>query len=98
MLGIDASHFATYDVLGFGVWILMILMLIGLILWFARSVVENIVKMGRWVRRSDYDALMRENERLRDSLVDAREENEFLRKLYRELPSSREEDEGRNAA
>ena len=97
MLGIDASHFATYDVLGFGVWILMILMLSGLILWFARSVVENIVKMGRWVRRSDYDALMRENERLRDSLTDVQEENDYLRKLYRDLPS-RVDDEGRNAA
>ena len=97
MLGIDASHFATYDVLGFGVWILMILMLIGLIVWFARSVVENIVKMGRWVRRSDYDALMRENERLRDSLTDVQEENDYLWKLYRDLPS-RVDDEGRNAA
>ena len=97
MLGIDASHFATYDVLGFGVWILMILMLIGLILWFARSVVENIVKMGRWVRRSDYDALMRENERLRDSLTDVQEENDYLRKLYRDLPP-RVDDEGRSAA
>ena len=97
MLGIDASHFATYDVLGFGVWILMILMLIGLIVWFARSVVENIVKMGRWVRRSDYDALMRENERLRDSLTDVQQENDYLRKLYRDLPR-RVDDEGRNAA
>ena len=97
MLGIDASHFATYDVLGFGVWILMILMLIGLIVWFARSVVENIVKMGRWVRRSDYDALMRENERLRDSLTDVQLENDYLRKLYRNLPR-RVDDEGRNAA
>ena len=97
MLGIDASHFATYDVLGFGVWILMILMLIGLIVWFARSIVENIVKMGRWVRRSDYDALMRENERLRDSLTDVQEENDYLRKLYRDLPS-RVDNEGRNAA
>ncbi len=97
MLGIDASHFATYDVLGFGVWILMILMLIGLIVWFARSVVENIVKMGRWVRRSDYDALMRENERLRDSLVDVQQENDYLRKIYRDLPP-RADEEGRNAA
>jgi len=97
MLGIDASHFATYDVLGFGVWILMILMLLGLIVWFARSVVENIAKMGRWAHRSDYDALMRENERLRDSLTDVQEENYYLRKLYRDLPP-RVDDEGRNAA
>jgi hypothetical protein len=97
MLGIDSSHFATYDVFGFGVWILMIVMLIGLTVWFARSVVENIVKMGRWVCRSDYDALMRENERLRDWLTDVQEENDYLRKLYRDLPP-RVDDEGRNAA
>ncbi len=97
MPGIDSSHFATYDVLGFGVWILMILMLVGLIVWFARSIVENIAKMGRWVRRSEYEALMRENERLRGSLADVQEENDYLRKLYRDL-LPRADDEGRNAA
>lgn len=97
MPGIDSSQFATYDMLGFGVWILMVLMLIGLVVWFVRSTMENIAKMGRWVCRSDYEALMRENERLRDSLADVQEENDYLRKLYRDLPP-RVDDEGRNAA
>jgi hypothetical protein len=97
MAGIDSSHFAMYDVLDFGVWILMILMLIGLIIWFIRSIVENIAKMGRWVCHSDYEALMRENERLRDSLMDVQEENDYLRKLYRDL-LPRTDDEGRKAA
>ncbi len=97
MPGLDSSHLATYDLLGFGVYILMILMLMSLIVWFARSVAENIAKMGPWVCRSDYDALIRENERLRDSLVDVQQENDYLRKIYRDLPP-RADDEGRNAA
>ena len=97
MPGIDSSHFAIHDVLDFGVTILMILMLIGLAVWFARSIVENVAKMGRWVCRSDYEVLMRENERLKSSLADVQEENDYLRKLYRDLPP-RADDEGRKAA
>src|SRR5215212_9247002 len=98
MAGLDWSHLTVNVVLDFGIWALMVLMMIALAVWFVCSIAENAAKMGRRIHRSNHDALLRENERLRDSLVDAREENEFLRKLYRELPSSREEDEGRNAA
>jgi hypothetical protein len=36
---------------------------------------------------SSYEALLRENERVRDSLADAHEENDYLRQFYRSLPS-----------
>ena len=89
MPGIDWSHLAAEDVLGLVVWILMMLIMINLGVWFARSIVENIAKTWRQRRRSNYDALLRENERLRDSLADAQEENDYLRKLYHGLPPRR---------
>ncbi len=85
------------NALGLCAALLTMLMMLGLVVWFCCSVAENITKMGRRVRRPSYDALSRENERLRDSLVDARQENDYLRKLYRDLPP-RVDDEGRNAA
>jgi|SRR5215207_9650670 len=97
MPGLDWSHLVVDDVLNYSTWILMVLMITSLGVWFACSILENATKTGRRIRHSNYDALLRENERLRDSLVDAREENDFLRKLYRD-PLSRTDDEGRNAA
>ncbi|MDP8950721.1 MAG: hypothetical protein M3N18_00475 [Actinomycetota bacterium] len=100
MPGLYWSQLAVENVLNFGVWVLMVLMLIGLAVWFVCSIVENATKMRRrQIRHSEYVALLRENERLRDSLADAREENDYLRKLYRN-PSPRvvEEDEGRRSA
>ncbi len=99
MPGLDWSRLAVEDVLSFGVWVLMVLMTISLALWLARSVVENVIKMGRRIRRPNYDvALLRENERLRDSLADAQEENDYLRKLYRSLPPRAQDDGGQKAA
>ena len=92
MPGIDWSHLAAEDVLGLVVWILMMLIIfrLGAVKVFgARSIVENIAKTWRQRRRSNYDALLRENERLRDSLADAQEENDYLRKLYHGLPPRR---------
>ena len=97
MPGPAFSQLAVEDVLGFGVSVLMVLFMICLAVWLACSIVENIAKTGRQIPRSDYEVLLRENERLRDSLADAREENDYLRKLYRDLPS-RAGDEGQNAA
>jgi hypothetical protein len=90
------SHFTVDNVLDFGAWVLMVLMITSLALWFVCSIAENVRKAGR-IQRSSYDTLVRENERLRDSLADAREENAFLRKLYRD-PPPRADDEGRSAA
>ena len=97
MTGLDWNRLAADDVLGFGVSILTMLLIIGVIVWFACSIVESIAKTGWWITRSDYDALLRENERLKGLLVDVQEENDYLRKIYRDLPS-RAEDRGRNAA
>jgi hypothetical protein len=69
----------------------------SLAVWFACSAVESIVKMRRQLRRSNYDVLLRENERLRGSLADAREENDYLRKLYRN-PPLRADDKEQNVA
>lgn len=98
MSGLNWGHFTADGVLDLGIWVLMVLMMIGLAVWFVCSIAENTTKMRRRIGRSNHDALLRENERLRDSLANAQEENEFLRKLYRELPTSRADDEGRNAA
>ena len=97
MPDLDLSPLAAEAVLGFGIWALMLLMTSSLAVWFACSIVESVIRMGRQVRRSDYHVLLRENERLRGSLSDAREENHYLRKLYRDFPP-REEDGGRHAA
>lgn len=84
---LDLRHLSVDEVLGFGISVLMALMMLSLALWFACSIVQNIAKMGRQVHRQSYEALWRENERLRDSLVEARQENDYLRKLYRnDLP------------
>src|ERR687885_272091 len=96
--GIDWSHLAAEDVLGLAIWILMMLMTISLGVWFACSIVENFTKTWRRRHHSNYDALLRENERLRDSLVDAQEENEYLRELYRGLPPRRAAEERRQSA
>ena len=82
---LDAIHLTLDDALGFGALTLTISMMVALVVWFARSVAENVAKVGRRAFRPSYDSLLRENERLRDSLVDAREENHYLRSLYRDL-------------
>jgi hypothetical protein len=91
------SHLTVDDALNFGTWVLMVLMITSLALWFVYSIAQNVTKAGRRIQRSSYDTLVRENERLRDSLADAREENDFLRKLYRDPPPPAD-DEGRSAA
>jgi hypothetical protein len=96
MPGLGWSHLPVGDVLSLGVWVLLVLMVVGLAVWFVCTIAENISKMGRRVRRPNHDALLRENERLKGSLAEAREENDYLRKLYRTLP--RADDEEQNAA
>ena len=90
------GYVALAEVLGFGVSVLTVLMTASLAAWFALSIVEHALKMKR-IRRPNYDALLRENERLRASLKEAQEKNDYLRKLYRDL-SPRAEYEGRSAA
>ena len=90
------SYTALEEGLGFGISVLTVLMIGSLAVWFAYSIVEHVLKMNN-TRYSNHDALLRENERLRTSLAEAQEKNNYLRKLYRELPP-RVQYEGRKAA
>jgi len=98
----DAIHLVLDDALGFGALALTLSMTAALAVWFTSFVVQNVAKAGRLASRPSYDALLRENERLRDSLADAREENSYLRSLYRDLLyrdlPARAEEERQNAA
>ena len=99
---LDSIYPALDDALGFVALTLTIAMMVALAVWFAYSVAENVAKAGRRAFRPSYDALLRENERLRDALVDAHEENGYLRSLYRDLLHrdlpARAEEERQNAA
>ncbi len=91
------SYTALEEVLGFGISVLTMLMIASLAVWFACSIIEHVLKAKNNTRYPNHDALLRENERLRTLLVEAQEKNDYLRKLYRELPP-RAEYEVRRAA
>jgi hypothetical protein len=69
------------EVLGFCALVLTVVGLVSLSIWFCCSIVERIVKMRRRLKNSRYNALLKENERLRSFLVDV-EENSYLREVY----------------
>jgi len=97
MTGLDLNNPMVEGMLGFGISILTALMLVSLAVWFACSIVMHVAQMRRRIHRPNHEALLRENERLRNSLADARQENDYLRKLYRDTPP-RAEDRTRNLA
>jgi sensor c-di-GMP phosphodiesterase-like protein len=90
------SYTALEEALGFGISVLTVLMIASLAVWFACSIVERVLETNN-IRHLNHDALLRENERLRTSLAEAQEKNDYLRKLYCELPP-RVQYEGRRAA
>ena len=98
MSGLDTawSYTALEEALGFGILVLTVLMIASLAVWFACSIVERVLETNN-IRHMNHDALLRENERLRTSLAEAQEKNDYLRKLYCELPP-RVQYEGRRAA
>jgi hypothetical protein len=79
------SYTVLEEALGFGISVLTVLMIASLAVWFACSIVEHVLKTKN-TRYPNHDALLRENERLRTSLAEAQQKNDYLRKLYRELP------------
>ena len=91
------SYTALEEALGFSISVLTVLMIASLAVWFACSIVEHVLKTKNTPRYPNYDALLRENERLRTLLLEAQEKNDYLRQLYRELPP-RVQYEGRRAA
>ena len=70
------------DVLGLCALVMTVLMGFMLSVWFCCSIVESFITMRRGLKRTGYNALLRQNERLKSSLADAAEENFRLRKYY----------------
>jgi hypothetical protein len=68
------------EVLGLCALVLTVVGLISLSVWFCCSIVERIVKVRRRLKNSRYNALLKENERLRSFLADG-EENSCLREV-----------------
>ena len=71
------------DVLGFCVLVLTIVGLLGVAVWLCCSILERLVKTRRRIKNLRYDALLRENKRLKGFLADIEEENAHLiREIY----------------
>ncbi len=90
------------SVLGFCALVLTIVMTLGVVVWLCGSIVENLIRMRRWLKHPRYDALLRENKRLKSSLTDVAEENSRLRVRLRRVRYSerihRESSVGQRAA
>ncbi len=69
------------EVLGFCTVVLSVAGLVSLSVWFCCSAVERIVKLRRRLKNSRYNALLKENERLKGFLADV-EESSFPRKVH----------------
>ena len=67
------------NALGLCAALLTMLMMLGLVVWFCCFVAENIVKTRRRLKDSKYEALFRENRRLKGFLADVAEEDPRLR-------------------
>jgi hypothetical protein len=66
------------NALGLCAALLTMLMMLGLVVWFCCSVAENITKTRRRLKDPKYDALLRENRRLKGFLADVAEEDPRL--------------------
>lgn len=86
------------DMLGFCVMVVTMLGIISITVWFCCSIVQNIVTVTWRVRSLRYNALLKENERLKNCLADAEEENLLLRKLYNSERLNRKSKAGQTAA
>ena len=70
------------EVLELSAFVMMMLCIISLALWFCCSAIVSIIKTRRRLKSSRYDALLKENERLRKFLSEVEEENSHLREVY----------------
>ncbi len=86
------------EVLGFSVLVLTMVGLVGVAVWFSCSIVEGITKTRRRIKDSRYDALSKENERLKSFLVEVEEDNFHLREIYRSERIHHKSNTERNAA
>ena len=85
------------EILGFCALVLTMVGLVGLIVWFCCSIVERIVRMRRRLKSSRYDALLKENRRLKSFLADV-EEVSRLREVYYPQRSGRKSNNVRQNA
>jgi hypothetical protein len=69
------------ETLGFCALVLTMLGTISIAVWFCCSIVQNIVTTRRRLRSLRYNALLKENGRLKSFLAHAEEENQRLRKI-----------------
>jgi hypothetical protein len=70
------------EVLGFCALVLTMLGLISIAVWFCCSTIERMAKMRRRLKSSRYNALLKENKRLKSFLADVEKENSWLRDTY----------------
>ena len=70
------------ETLGYGASVLTTLGLLSVAVWFCCTLAESLVKMRRRLNSSRYNALLKENERLRSFLADVKKENGDLREIY----------------
>ena len=90
------------DVLGFCALVLTMLMTLSVVVWFCCSIVGSVTKTRRWLKNSRYNAVLRENKRLKSLLTETEEENSHLRSRLRRIHYSkgieRESNIGQRAA
>jgi hypothetical protein len=86
------------EILGFCVLVLTMVGLVGVAVWFCCSIVEGIAKTRRRLEDSRYDALSKENERLKGFLAKVEEENSRLEEIYYSERVPRESNARQNAA
>ena len=86
------------EILGFCALVLTMVGLVGVAVWFCCSIVEGIAKTRRRLEDSRYDALSKENERLKGFLAEVEEENSRLKEIYYSERVPRESNARQNAA
>ncbi len=84
------------DVLGLLALLLTMLMTLSVVIWLCCSIVGSVVKTRRRLENPRYDALLRENKRLKSFLTEAEEENSHLRSRLRKIHYSKRIDRESN--
>jgi cell shape-determining protein MreC len=84
------------DVLGFCALVLTMLMTLSVVVWFCCSIVGSIAKTRRRLENPRYNALLRENKRLKSFLTEVEEENSHLRSRLRRIHYSKRIDRESN--
>lgn len=70
------------EVLGYWALVLTLLMSLALVVWLCCSIADSLLKMSQRHKKLRYQALLRENRRLKRLLADAAREH-HLKKVHR---------------